>query len=197
MAKGRFSQVKGTKDFIVAAVFCGFLCVWSIRDAWFPTEKVLKKHPQEIAVPFKVSGVVKDILVKPGDEITGNSVVASLYDEGYRAKVAEAEAAFEAAKTAKDPAVEEKLSVLQKARADLDACNAKNTDVIWTTTHGEEVLRGVVTRILVEPSTRIEAGVPVLMVKPVDTFYLFNKTLALLTFLGMIVALVFHGISSR
>jgi multidrug resistance efflux pump len=197
MAKGRFSQVKGTKDFIVAAVFCGFLCVWSIRDAWFPTEKVLKKHPQEIAVPFKVSGVVKDILVKPGDEITGNAVVASLYDEGYRAKVAEAEAAFEAAKTAKDPAVEEKLSVLLKARADLEACNAKNTDVTWTTTHGEEVLRGVVTRILVEPSTRIEAGVPVLMVKPVDTFYLFNKTLAVLTFLGMIVALVFHGISSR
>ncbi|NOU36070.1 MAG: hypothetical protein HOO88_04810 [Kiritimatiellaceae bacterium] len=198
MAKGRFSQVKGTKDFMVAAVFCGFLCVWSIRDAWFPTEKVLKRHPLEIPVPFKVSGVVKDILVKPGDEIKGNAVpLASLYDEGYRAKVTEAEAAFEAAKAAKDAAVEEKLSVLMKARSDLEACNAKNADVTWTTTHGEEILRGVVTRILVVPSTHIEAGVPVLMVKPTDTFYLFNKTLALLTFLGMIVALIFHGISAR
>jgi multidrug resistance efflux pump len=197
MAKGRFNQVKGTKDFIVAAVFCGFLCVWSIRDAWFPTEKVLKKHPQEIAVPFKVPGVVKDILVKPGDEVKGKVSLASLYDDGYRDKVTEAEAVFEAAKAAKDPDVEEKLNALRKARADLDACIAKNTDVTWTATHGEEVLKGTVARILVEPSTHLEAGAPVMTIKPEDTFYLFNKTLALLTFFGMIVALIFHGISAR
>ncbi len=196
MAKSRFN-IHGTKDFLVAAVFCGFLCIWSIRDAWFPTEKVLKKHPHEIPVAFTVSGVVKDIPVKAGDEIKGNVVLANLYDEGCRAKVTEAEAAFEAARTAKDPAVEKKLDALMKARADVEACALQNANIKWTTTHGEEVLRGTVTRILVEPSTRIEAGSPVLTIKPVDTFYLFNKTLALLTFIGMIAALVFHGIASR
>lgn len=196
MAKGRFN-IHGTKDFLVAAVFCGFLCVWSIRDAWFPTEKVLKKHPREISVSFKAHGVVKHIAFQPGDEIKGSVVLASLYDEGYRAKVTEAEAAFEAAKAAKDPAVEKKLEILMQARADLDACTVKNTDIIWTTTHGEEPLRGKVARILVNPATSVEAGVPVLAVNPVDTFYMFNKTLALLTFIGMIVSLVFHGIASR
>ncbi|MBI9020041.1 MAG: hypothetical protein JEZ10_02135 [Verrucomicrobia bacterium] len=47
MAKGRFS-IKGTKDFLVMAVACGFLCLWSIRDAWFPTKKILEKHPQSV-----------------------------------------------------------------------------------------------------------------------------------------------------
>ena len=196
MAKSRFN-IHGTKDFLVAAVFCGFLCIWSIRDAWFPAEKVLKKHPHEIPVAFTIGGVVKDIPVKTGDEIKGNVVLANLYDEGYRAKVTEAEAAFEAAKTAKDPAVEKKLDALMKARADVEACSLQNANIKWTTTHGEEVLHGTVVRILVEPSTRIEAGAAVLTIQPVDTFYLFNKTLALLTFVGMIAALVFHGIASR
>ena len=196
MAKGRF-KIQGTKDFLVAAVFCGFLCAWSIRDAWFPTEKVMKKHPREIPVAFKLSGVIKTIPVKPGDEIQGKTVLASLYDDSHRAKVAEAEAAFEAAKAAKDSAVEEKREALMKARADLEACTVSNTDVKWMTTHGEDTLRGNVTRILVQPATQIEAGVPVLMVRPVDSFYAFNKTLAALTFIGMIIALVFHRIASR
>ena len=196
MAKSSF-KIKGTKDFLVAAVFCGFLCAWSIRDAWFPTEKVLKKHPREIPVAFKSSGVVKDVSVKAGAEIQSKTVLASLYDDGYRAKVAEAEAAFEAAKIAKDPAVEEKREALMKARADLEACTVKNTDVTWMTTHGEDTLRGTVTRILVQPAMQIEAGVPVLMIKPTDSFYGFNKTLAALTFIGMFVALIFHRIASR
>lgn len=196
MAKGRF-KIRGTKDFLVAAVFCGLLCAWSIRDAWFPTEKVLKKHPPEIPVAFKISGAIKNISVKAGDDIQGKTVLASLYDEVYRSKVTEAEVAFETAKTAKDPAVEEKREALMKARADLKACAVENTDVTWMTTHGEDVLRGTVTRILAQPATQIEAGVPVLMVKPVDSFYAFNKTLAALTFIGMIVALVFHRIASR
>ena len=196
MAKGRFN-VQGTKDFIVAAVFCGFLCVWSIRDAWFPTEKILKKHPQEFPVAFKVNGVVKEILVKTGDEIKGKVSLANLYDDGYREKVAEAEAAFEAAKAAKDPAVEEKLAVLMQARADLEACTVKSSDIVRTTTHGEETLRGNVVRIVINPANHVEAGAPVLMVNPTDTFYLFNKTLAVLTFIGTLVSLVFHRIATR
>lgn len=196
MAKGRFN-IKGTKDFLVAAVFCGFLCVWSIRDAWFPTEKVLKKHPREIPVAFTRHGVIKEIPVKPGDEISGKVLLASLYDDGCRAKVAEAEAVFEVAKAAKDPEAEVKLDLLMSARADLEACTLENTDVTWQSSHGKEVLRGRVANILVKTATSIEAGSPVLTINPTDTFYLFNKTLAVLSFIGMIASLIFHGIASR
>lgn len=196
MAKQRFN-IKGTKDFLVAAVFCGFLCAWSIRDAWFPTEKILKKHPREIPVSFKVSGVLKQIAVKPGEEIKGETRMAFLYDESYRARVAEAEAAFETAKATKDPLVEEKLDALMKAKEDLEACSLKNTDFTWETTHGTEILHGTVNRIIGAVSTHLEAGAPVLSITPNDTFYLFNKTLSALTFIGMIVSLVFHRIASR
>lgn len=196
MAKGRF-KIKGTKDFLVAAVFCGFLCIWSIRDAWFPTEKVLKKHPQEFPVSFSVPGVVQEIYVQPGHEALGQTVLASLYDDVYREKVAAAQAAFDAAKTAKDPDIERRLEELLKARSDLAACTLKNTDITWTGSHGEEALRGTVMRIVVQPATHVEAGETVLIMNPKDTFYAFNKTLALLTFLGAIVALIFHGIASR
>lgn len=196
MAKGRF-KIKGTKDFLVAAVFCGFLCIWSIRDAWFPTQKILKKHPLEVPVSFSVPGVIRDIPVKPGQELQGSTILARLNDETYREKFETAKAAFDAAKEAKDPAVEEKLGALTQARADLEACTLKNTDITWTGSHGEEFLRGEVLRIVAAPATHVEAGEPILFVNPQDTFYLFNKTLALLTFLGTIVALIFHGIASR
>lgn len=195
MAKGRFN-IKGTKDFLVAAVFCGFLCVWSIRDAWFPTEKVMKKHPREIMVAFKIPGVLKEVGVKPGDEIQGKTLLASLYDDGYRSRVTEAEEAFEASKKDKDPNVEEKLDLFVKARADLEACTVANTDILWTSSHGEEALRGVVSRILITPGTHVEAGETVLAVNPNDSFYAFNKTLAVLSFIGMIAALIFHRIAS-
>jgi multidrug resistance efflux pump len=195
MAKGRYS-IKGTKDFLVAAVFCGFLCVWSIRDAWFPTEKVMKKHPHEIQVAFKVPGVLKEIAVQPGDEVNGKMLLASLYDDSYRAKVETDEAAFEKARDAKDPFAEEKMDELRKARADVAACTLYNTDITWMSAHGEESLRGVVSQILAETATHIDVGTPVMTIKPTDSFYAFNKTLAVLSFVGMIAALIFHRIAS-
>ncbi len=198
MARRRFS-IKGTKDFLVLAVFCAALCVWSIRDAWFPTKKILKKHPREIAVAFTVPGVVERVAVSEGYEITGKTLLAKLYDESYRVKVLKAEAAVKAAKSEESPDLEAKMTELQQAHADMNACTLENTDpsLMRTTSHGEEPLRGRVLRVLVGPATKVEAGEPVLVVKPVDTFYMFNKTLAVLTFLGLLVALFFHWIASR
>lgn len=196
MAKGRYN-IKGIKDFLIAAVFCGFLCLWSIRDAFFPSAATLKKHPHEIPVAFQVHGIVKEVFVTPGDSIQAKTLLASLYDDHHRAKVTEAEAAFEAAKVAKDPDVEEKLNLLLDARKELDACKVYNTDVIWKSTHGEEPLFGEVTRVLASPSTELQAGDPVMMMRPKDSFYAFNKTLAVLTFIGMIAALFAHRVASR
>lgn len=196
MAKSRYN-IKGTKDFLVMAVFCGFMCVWAIRDAWFPTKKVLERHPLGIPLSFKVDGVLKEIHVKLGDEIGGNKVLATLHDDSYRDKVTEAEAVFEEAKASKDPAVEEKLDVLMDVRADLTACSIKNSDFTYKTSHGVDALQGTVAEILVEPSTHLDAGTPVMMIKPDDTFYLFNKTLSILMFIGTVVSLIFHRIASK
>jgi len=195
MAKGRFN-IKGTRDFLVMAVACGFLCLWSIRDAWFPTKKVLEKHPQSVSVAMKVPGVIKSLPLKPGEEIQGESVLASIYDDSYRKAVAAAEAEFSTAKEKRE-GIEEALEKVLAARADLKACTLKNTDITQSTSHGEDALRGVILEHLVERSAPVEAGEAVLLVEPHDTFYMFNKTLAVLAFFGLVVALAFHRIASR
>jgi multidrug resistance efflux pump len=196
MAKGRFN-IKGTKDFLVAAVFCGFLCVWAIRDAWFPTQKILKKYPLEVPVAFSISGVVKEVPVRAGQEFAGKRVLATLHDDLYRRRVEEAEALFEAARADRSPDTEVRLADLMQARADLEACTIYNTDIMLHGSHGDEPLRGVVLKITAPPATAVEAGAPVLTVKPHNTFYIFNKTLAVLSLIGMVAALIFHGIASR
>ncbi len=248
MAQGRF-HIKGTKDFLVFGVVLVFLCIWSIRDAWFPTENTLKKHPQRIEVAFEVPGVIKSLPLKVGNAIEGRRLLASLHEGRYQDTLETAEAEFEAAKTAKSSDVQEKLDAVLKARKDVEACTLYNTDRMRVTSHGEESLSGVVIEVMAEPASSVEvmsaespgevseitakaifvlqkgsddpqeyaldgfaaavdvgdnviagstlAGHPVLAVRPNDTFYSFNKTLAVLSFLGAIVAFIFHGIASR
>lgn len=196
MTRRRFA-IKGTKDFLVLAVFCAFLCVWSVRDAWFPTKKILKKHPREIPVAFSVPGVVEHIAVDAESKIEGKILLAKLYDESYRVKVLKAEAAVKAVTNEAAPDLEAKMTDLRQAHEELGACTLENTDITYTTSHGETPLHGRVIRVLVEPATKVEAGEPVLLVEPTDTFYMFNKTLAVLAFIGMLIALFFHWIATR
>ena len=195
MAKGRFN-VKGTKDFLVMAVFCTFLCLWSVRDAWFPTKKVLEKHPQSIEVSMDVSGVIKSLPLHPGEEFIGDVVLATIHDDSYREALATAEADFTAAKEMRE-GVEEALAKVLAAREALKSCTLRNTDILIETSHGEDALTGKVLEHLVKRATHVDAGEPVLLVQPKDTFYQFNKSLAILSFMGLVAALFFHRIASR
>ena len=195
MAKGRFN-VKGSKDFLVMAVFCTFLCLWSVRDAWFPTKKVLEKHPQSVAVAMEVSGVIKSLPLHPGEEFTGSFVLATIYDDSYRKVLATAEADFAAAKEARE-GVDAALEKVLSARENLEKCSVRNTDIIMKTSHGEDALQGKVLEHLVKRATHVDAGEPVLLVQPKDTFYQFNKSLALLSFIGLVVSLALHRVASR
>jgi len=178
------------------AVFCGFLCLWSVRDAWFPTKKVLEKHPQSIEVAMEVSGVIKSLPLHPGEEFHGNVVLAAIYDDSYREALAMAEADFTAAKEMRE-GVDAALEKVLSAREALKACSLRNTDIMMETSHGEDVLTGKVLEHLVKRATHVNAGDSVLSVQPKDTFYQFNKSLALLSFMGLVAALVFHRIASR
>ena len=68
MAKRKYN-VKGIKDFIVLAGIFFFLCLWAIKDAWFPSEGVIKKHPQRVEVAFPVDGMIAEYHVKIGDPV--------------------------------------------------------------------------------------------------------------------------------
>ncbi len=197
MAQNRFTKIKGTKDFLVVAVVCVFLCLWSIRDAWFPTQSILKKHPLTYPVVSKTSGVVQSVPVQVGQKINGSMVLVELATSSHQRAVDEAEAAYAAAKESEAPDKSEKLAVLHRAKEALLACRIRNTDFTLETTHGEEALNGKVLEIFARPATPIEAGEVLMTVEPHDTFYIFNKTLAVLTFLGAGIALFFHRIASK
>ncbi len=195
MAKGRFN-VKGNKDFLVMAVFCAFLCLWSVRDAWFPTKKVLEKHPLSVPVAMKVPGVIKLLPLKPGEEFVGDVVLVEIHDDSYREALATAEAELTAAKEAKD-GVDAALEKVFSAREDLKHCRLRNKDIRMKTSHGDDALMGKVLEHVVKRATHVEAGEPILLVQPRDTFYMFNKSLALLSFIGLFVSLIFHWNASR
>ena len=197
MAKNRFDKVKGTKDFLVAGVVCAFICLWSIRDAWFPTEKILKRHPQEFPVTVAVSGVVQDVFVKIGDEIGGNAPLVTIHSEHFQEAVSAAEQAYKDSKGSGHDVMKEKLDALLKAREELDSTTVKASDFILKTTHGEDPLQGRVLQILVKPATEVEAGDAVIVVQPKDTFYVFNKTLSVLMFILAAVFLFFHRVASK
>jgi len=196
MAKGRFN-IKGTKDFLVAAVACAFFFLWFLRDGWFPPERVLKDHPLEMALSMKVSGVIKSLPVAPGTEVGGPVVLAEIYDGAYKKIASEAEAAFDKARELRDPAVMEKRAAMLEAQANVEACSLRCSDFTQKTSHGEDKLRGKVLAYHVEVSDQIEAGETILTVRPKDGYYLFNQASCILSFIGLLVSLFFHRVASR
>ncbi|MCF7838199.1 MAG: hypothetical protein K9N49_06175 [Candidatus Marinimicrobia bacterium] len=41
----RSFRVEGSKSYLVAAIFLGLLCAWSIWDGWFTPAHFLEKYP--------------------------------------------------------------------------------------------------------------------------------------------------------
>jgi multidrug resistance efflux pump len=199
MAKNkRIKKIKATKDFLVAAVACGFVCLWAIRDAWFPTEKILKRHPLEFAITNSIPGVVKSIPVAVGDEVSGARPLLILSAQQYEQAVAVATEAYRAAVETKDKElIKARLETLTQAEEKLKETTLRCSDFLLKTSHGEDSLKGKVLEILVEPATYVDVGETVMVIQPADTFYIFNQTLAVLMFAGMIAALFFHRIASK
>jgi len=69
MAAKRKYNVKGSKDFIVLSGIFFFLCLWSVKDAWFTSSKTLEKHPRQVEAAFEISGLVEQLLVREGDSV--------------------------------------------------------------------------------------------------------------------------------
>ncbi|MBN2163611.1 MAG: hypothetical protein JXR25_14825 [Pontiellaceae bacterium] len=78
MPAKREYRVKGTNDFLILAAIFFFLGLWAVKDAWFPSEKVLKKHPLEATVAFAAPGTVSEVYVAADDTVGEKAVLAKL-----------------------------------------------------------------------------------------------------------------------
>ncbi|MEC8314019.1 MAG: biotin/lipoyl-binding protein [Verrucomicrobiota bacterium] len=122
------------------------LCIWAIKDGWFPSDKVMKKHPYTIPITFNQDGFIKQINVKENDVINDKQVIAVL-DKN------EAEAIFHWEKGG---------TVIDVYKTVYDSVNKNET---------------------------------IALVKPNDTFYIFNKTLTIVSGVASIGFLIVHKLT--
>lgn len=75
MARRRY-DLEGSNDFLIAAVVLFGLGLWAIKDGWFPSERVLERHPRELHVRAPGTGVVAEVRVIAGQTVLSNQPVA-------------------------------------------------------------------------------------------------------------------------
>ena len=153
MPRKRNYTVKGTNDFLVLALIFFFLGIWAVKDGWYPSEKVQKKHPRELKVSASEAGVVKEIKVEVGETVIENQSVATIHKEN------------------EDGSIE---SIELKA--------PKKGEIIKVLVNPKEV----------HENGKVEAGNPVMIIRPDDHFYLFNKSLTVVSSILFVVFMCIH-----
>ena len=134
---------KSTNDYLILSVILFLLCIWAIKDAWFPSPKVLKKHPHEIPITFSSEGYIQKILVNEGEFINDDTTVATI--------------------------------------------DNNNQEAIFKWKKG-----GIVQSIYKNKYDFVNTDDVVVLIKPKDTFYSFNQTLAVFSGIGSLTFLLIH-----
>lgn len=191
-------HVKGTNDFIVLAGIFFFLCLWSVKDAWYPSEKVMKKHPQEIIVKAETGGTVETVNVVKGDAVGEDMVLAILRSDQVVSEFEEAKKSYTEAKkkhallnsssesgaavevAAAQEAMDQALAKVDELRVVLDSMEIKALD------------KGEIKESYIATHSLVEAGDHAFLIDPQDHFYLFNKSLAIFSFILFWVFLAIH-----
>lgn len=191
-------HVKGTNDFIVLAGIFFFLCLWAIKDAWYPSEKVLTKHPLEIVVVAEAAGTVEKVMVKAGDAVAEDMVLAKLRSDRLTGEFEDAKTSYTQARqkfnqlnasaqpgdaeeiAALQASMEEALAKVEELRVALDSMEIKSPD------------KGEIKESYIATHTLVEAGDHAFLIDPQDHFYLFNKSLAIFSFVLFWVFLAIH-----
>jgi multidrug resistance efflux pump len=191
-------RVKGTNDFIVLAGIFFFLCLWSVKDAWFPSPKVMEKHPQEIIVVVETGGTVEKINVVAGDPVAEDMVLATLRRDRISVEFDAAKSTYTEAKqkynllnstaqtgdaseiAAAQEAMDQALVKVDELRVGLDSMEIKTAD------------KGKIMESYISTHSLVEAGDHAFLIDPEDHFYLFNKSLAIFSFVVFWVFLAIH-----
>ena len=209
MAK-RTYNVKGTQDFLVLAVIFLFLCLWAVKDAWFPSPKVLEKHPPLVELSFETAGSIERIHVSVGDSVGKTQVVAELRQVKQEADLTAAKKEYTAAKDqvrlletavknavrngASDPGIAEFRQNLAGAQGTMDSAFEKITELRAQLVAGELVSegKGEVKSISKGVHSQVAAGETVMVLDPKGHFYTFNKSLAIFSFIAFWVFICLH-----
>lgn len=143
-------DVKGTNDFLIAAVVLAGLSAWAVKDGWFPSARVLQRHPREIAAVAPTVGTLVEVRAILGQTVLSNQVVAVV-----------------------------------QASEPTDRPGGDKTEI-------HSPAAGTILDIRAGRTDSVKAGDTILTVAPDDVFYPFNKSLAVLSFIGAIVCLIIH-----
>ncbi len=210
MPAKRKYNIKGTNDFLVLGLIFFFLCLWAVKDAWYPSEKVLKKHPREVIASFETAGSVEKVFVKVGDSIGEEQLLARLRSDKVAVDYDEAKTIYTDAKKKhammalamknsekngvseqgyeeiqnrfdmSQVALDEALAKVTKLRTAMDSSDLKSSG------------KGEVLEIKVGTHSMVKAGDAAIIIDPKDHFYLFNKSLAIFSFFAFWVFLAIH-----
>ncbi len=210
MAAKRKYNVKGSKDFIVLSGIFFFLCLWSVKDAWFTSSKTLEKHPRQVEAAFEISGLVEQLLVREGDSVGEGQLLAELRRGRMKDEVAADKKAYTDAKNkhtlmdealrnaVKNGASTKGIAELEQGRADAQAAmdaamkqvNLAREKLAATELRASS--KGVVKEVRVPLYASVEAGDTVMVIDPKDHFYVFNKSLAIFSFIAFWLFLGIH-----
>lgn len=208
--KKRQYKVKSNKDFLIFGCVFFFLCIWAIKDAWFPSDAVLKKHPREIVSSFEIAGKIAKIHVEEGDFVKENSVMAELSSTELEAELNEMKVEY-----GKERKSTQILELAIKNGVQNGATKASTDDMRNRKFQAEEKMeelhsfvnalkdRQEKTQLIAEKSgtvldlysgerIQVEAGDPIIKIHPQDNFYVFNQSLAIFSFFACIFFFVFH-----
>ena len=206
----RTYNIKGTKDFLVLSGIFFFLCLWAVKDAWYPSPNVVKKHPMEVAVSFDTAGSIGKLHIEEGDTIGEGQLLAELGRSKLKMEFDLAKKEYTERKN--------KSTLLQKALANAVRNGASDEGiaeleegVVQANLAMDEALaqvgsirsamdaselraptKGEIKQILAKTHGQVAAGENVLIIDPKDHFYLFNKSLAIFSFIAFWVFLGLH-----
>lgn len=210
MPAKRTYHVRVAKDFIVLAGIFFFLCLWAVRDAWYPSDKVQKKHPRLVEASFETSGSVGSVYVGVDDSIGKGHLLAELRITKMEVEFLSAKKEYTEAK-AKHELIQEALRNAEKSGAtsleisEIKSAEAQSKSVakaalktvggIRARIDSSELFsptKGQITEVRVVSYTPVDAGQTVVVINPQDHFYLFNKSLAIFSFIAFWVFLGLH-----
>jgi multidrug resistance efflux pump len=210
MPAKRTYNIKGTNDFLIFGAIFFFLCLWAVKDAWFPSDKVLKKHPIESIAAFDEAGSVDKIYVQVDDAIVEGQILAELRIDKVAVEYDAAKDAYTEAKdkhglmvTAlknanKNGASDQGIRDLQervdisKTAMDEALASVSELRMVMDSSELKAPSKGVIKEIKAATHTMVDAGETVIVIDPKDHFYLFNKSLSIFSFIAFWVFLAIH-----
>ena len=210
MPAKRKYNVKGTQDFLVLSGIFFFLCLWAVKDAWYPSPNVVKKHPMEVAVSFEVPGSIGKVYVVAGDSIGEGQLLAELGRAKMKMEFDVAKKEYTTTKNkhtlmqtalanaVKNGASDEgiaglELSLLEtKSKMDETLAQVSSIRSAMEASELRAPSKGEIKKILIPTHSLVAAGEEVLIIDPKDHFYLFNKSLAIFSFIAFWVFLGLH-----